>query len=46
MKIQSSNVAYQFYLLPTIKVTNDKFLFGYYSIEFMWLKWVISIDWN
>jgi hypothetical protein len=46
MKIQSSNVAYQFYLLPTIKVTNDKFLFGYYSIEVMWLKWVISIDWN
>jgi hypothetical protein len=46
MKIQFNTVAYQFYLLPTIKVTNDKFLFGYYSIEFMWLKWVISIDWN
>jgi hypothetical protein len=46
MKIHFNNICYQFYLLPTIKVTDDKFLFGYYSIEFMWLKWSVSIDWN
>jgi hypothetical protein len=46
MKIQSSNVAYQFYLLPTIKITNVKLLFGYYSIEFIWLKWGVAIMWN
>ena len=46
MKIQSSNVAYQFYLIPTIKVTNVKLLFGYYSIEFIWLKWGVTIIWN
>ncbi len=46
MKIQFSNICYQFYLLPTIKITDSKLLFGYYSIEFIWLKWGISIDWN
>jgi hypothetical protein len=44
--MQFSNICYQFYLLPTIKITNNKLLFGYYSIEFIWLKWGISIDWN
>jgi hypothetical protein len=46
MKIQFNNIAYQFYLVPTIKVTDDKFLFGYYGIEFIWLKWGIEIIWN
>ena len=46
MKIQFSNICYQFYLIPTIKITNNKLLFGYYSIEFIWLKWGVGIDWN
>jgi hypothetical protein len=46
MKIQFNTVTYQFYLIPTIKVTNVKLLFGYYSIEFMWLKWGVAIIWN
>ncbi len=46
MKVQFNIVAYQFYLIPTIKVTNVKLLFGYYSIEFIWLKWGVAIMWN
>jgi hypothetical protein len=46
MKVQFNTVAYQFYLIPTIKVTNVKLLFGYYSIEFIWLKWGVAIIWN
>lgn len=46
MKIQFNNICYQSYLLPTIKVTNDKLLYGYYSVEFVWLKWGIEFIWN
>jgi hypothetical protein len=46
MKIQFNSVCYQFYLIPTIKVTGNKLLFGYYSIEFIWLNRGVEIIWN
>lgn len=36
MKIQSYKVMYQVYLLPYIKVTNDKFLNGNYELIVGW----------
>jgi len=33
----------QFYIIPTIKVTHDKYLYGYYTIDFVWGKWGLSI---
>lgn len=35
---------HQIYLIPTIKVTHDRMLFGYYNVEFWWLKWGIEIS--
>ena len=43
MKIEIIKIAYQIYLLPTIKLTQDPMLYGYRSIEFIWLKWSIEI---
>lgn len=36
-------VAYQIYLLPTIKVTADRMLYGYWTIDLVWLQWGFSI---
>ncbi len=44
MKIELIKIAYQIYLLPTISWTYDTVLYGYYSIEFIWLKWSIEIS--
>ena len=43
MNIEIIEIAYQIYLIPTIKFTHDKFLYGYRGIEFIWLKWSIEI---
>jgi len=44
MKINIIEIGYQIYLLPTIKFTHDPMLYGYRSIEFIWLKWGIEIS--
>ena len=33
----------QVYILPTIKVTHDKNLYGYYTIDLVWGKWGLSL---
>lgn len=33
----------QIYLLPTIRITHDKFLYGHYNVELWWLKWGLEI---
>ena len=33
----------QFYIIPTIKVTHDKSLYGYYTIDLVWEKWGLSL---
>ena len=43
MKIEFFTVAYQMYLIPTIKITHSKVLYGHRDIEFIWLKWGIEI---
>jgi hypothetical protein len=40
------SVWYQFYFLPTVKVTYDKRLFGFYNIEFIWGKWGVEITFS
>jgi hypothetical protein len=42
-KIQRFRVAYQFYVIPTIKVTYDKWLHGYRDIQFIWGRCGIEI---
>jgi len=42
-RIQSFQVAYQFYVIPTIKVTYDKWLHGYRDIQFIWGRWGVEI---
>jgi len=41
--IQFFNVGYQVYLIPTIKITHSKMLYGHRAIEFIWLKWGVEI---
>ena len=43
MKINKFKVSYQSYIFPTIKITFDKILHGYYNIEFIWFVWGIEI---
>ncbi len=43
MRIEFMTVAYQIYLIPTVKVTNDRILYGYKNVELWWLKWGIEI---
>ena len=33
----------QIYIIPTIKVTHDKLLYGYYTIDLVWGKWGLSL---
>lgn len=44
MKIEKIKILYQTYILPTIKLTHDPALYGYYCIEFIWLSWSIEIS--
>ena len=34
----------QFYIVPTIKITYDKKLYGHYCLDVIWGKWGISIS--
>ncbi len=44
MKIQICEVAYQLYLVPTVKVTHDIWLNGSYELIFSFLKWELVIS--
>ena len=44
IKISLFQVTYQVYLIPTIKFTYNKALYGYKAIEFIWLNWGIEIS--
>ena len=46
MKIEIIKIAYQIYLLPTIKWTYNPMLYDYRCIEFIWLKWSIEIQYS
>ena len=41
--MQIIKISYQLYLIPTIKFTHNLTLYGYRSIEFIWLKRGIEI---
>ena len=44
IEISTFKVAYQLYVIPTIKVTHNKWLNGSVGIELIWLKWGIDIS--
>lgn len=41
--ISSFKVGYQLYVIPTIKITHNKFLNGAYAVELIWLKWGVEV---
>ena len=43
IKIETYSVWGQVYIIPTIKITHDKYLYGYYTIDFVWGKWGLSL---
>jgi len=43
MKIEISKILGQIYLLPFIKITHDKYLYGGYEFIIGWLKWELII---
>lgn len=44
MKIEFYTQICQFLVLPTVKITFDKALNGYYELIFAWGSWGISIS--
>jgi len=46
MKISLTSVCAQVYVLPTIKWTYDKYLYGHRNIELWWWKWGIEISYG
>jgi hypothetical protein len=46
MKVTATSYASQFFVTPTVIVTYDKWLFGYYDITFIWMKWGVSLTWG
>ncbi len=43
--IQKYDVWGQWYVIPTLRLTTDKYLNGSYAIELVWLKWTIELSW-
>jgi hypothetical protein len=43
MRIEINEIICQLYLLPTVKVTYDKWLNGRYEVIICFLKWELSI---
>lgn len=43
MKVEWYSQCSQFLIIPTIKVTFDRILNGYYEVIFAWGSWGISI---
>jgi len=44
MKIDRYTQVGQFLIIPTIKITFDRFLNGYYEVIFTWGSWGISLQ--
>ena len=44
MKVEVFGVAYQIYLIPTLKITHSKWLNGCYEIQLIWLKHGVSFN--
>lgn len=42
-RFQRFHVAYQFYVIPTIKVTHNVWLHGYRDVQFIWGRWGFEI---
>jgi hypothetical protein len=43
-KLSISSICSQIYLIPTIKITHNKFLNGNYELCFVWLKWQFTFS--
>lgn len=46
MEFNKYTYSFEFYVIPTIKVTYDKLLYGYYIVAFRWGKWELEINWK
>jgi len=44
MKITTQSICGQIYIIPTIKITYDKFLNGDYEVIFVWYKTALVIS--
>jgi hypothetical protein len=45
MNLEFYTVVDQFYIIPTIKFTYKRRLFGFYSVELVWMNWGLSLQW-
>jgi hypothetical protein len=43
--VERYEVVDQIYLIPTIKITHSRTLNGFYTLDFIWIKWGISLMW-
>ena len=46
MKIERYRQLYEVFVTPTIKYTYDKALFGWYCVDFIWIRWGFSVSWG
>jgi len=46
MKIELYEQIGELFLTPTIKYTYDKMIFGFYCVDFIWLRWGFSLHWG
>jgi hypothetical protein len=46
MQIEPHRIAYQIYLLPTIKITHDKMLNGAHEVILIWWNFGLSFRFN
>lgn len=46
MKIETYKIAYQFHIIPFVKVTYDKVLNGYYELIIGWFNIGLSISYK
>lgn len=45
IEFEKYEVLDQMYLIPTLKITHNRGLNGYYAIDLVWIKWGISLMW-
>lgn len=43
MKVEINQILCQLYLLPTVKITHDKWLNGRYEFIICFLKWELAV---
>ena len=46
MRIELYEQIGELFLTPTIKYTYDKMIFGFYCVDFIWLRWGFSLHWG